>query len=104
MGNLFSLHTLKIFGGFKFRKSIFITKTVVCSEGKSARVRIYKLVTGRDDMKEKRGKKVSPTTGAAAGTRRERERHGQGKSNINLYSWSSIRLGLKKLLIPSLLV
>jgi hypothetical protein len=35
---------------------------------------MHKLVRGRDDMKKKRGKKVSPTTDTAAGTRRERER------------------------------
>jgi hypothetical protein len=42
---------------FKLPKTSFITKTVECSEGKSAQVRMHNLVTGRNDMnkEEKEG-------------------------------------------------
>jgi hypothetical protein len=71
---------------FKLPKTSFNTKTVACSEGKSTRVRMHKLVRGRDDMKKKRGKKGSPTTDTVAVISRERERHVQGKRNICQYS------------------
>jgi hypothetical protein len=101
--NLFSLHTLKIFGGFKFPKGIFITKTV---EGKNARVRMHNLVTGRDDMKKKRGKKGSPTTDTVAVIRREREREtctGK-KEHLSIFLIIYKILRHQILIIPSLQV